>query len=235
MLMPWISAQKLSILTNKGERGHNTESRRFGTDSRSFFTQTKPLQLTRNTSEISANLLAGSSLVLEEKQPEDYPGYDLSSTQRGTSEAEIGGADDESIPRSEALAEHESLAATEADLDMEQDEDDKEEDSVAVPDAQPVDAFARLMSAGQRPLSKHQKRAKALIRSNLVDEQAEESEEDDWLMPGQKSDDEEDNDGEEDAYLADLVNDEAVNEEEKRKQDALVAAKVRSVKILLRY
>ena len=158
-------------------------------------------------------------------------GYELSSTQKGTSEGEIVDEDEDddgeaSSPQSGTPTRRQSLAATE--------EDDAEEDSL--PEAEtarsrPVDAFAKLMSAGQRPLTEHQKRAKRLIRSNLVDEQAEESDEDDWMV-GSKSDDEDENDADEDAYLAELVNDEAVSEEDKRKQDELATAIARYVCVM---
>lgn len=206
-----------------------------GTDQRSFFTQTKPLQPARKDSEISSDLLAGSSILLDDNVVGDQAaGYDLSSTQRGTSEAEVGEGEHGFTRRPETPAGH-SLAATEGDDEMDEDEDDAEDEeetdkTLVATQPQPIDAFARLMSAGQKPLSEHQKRSKRLIRSNLVDEQAEESEDDDnWMLPGQKSDDEEEGEGEDDAYLADLVNDEAMDEEEKRKQDALVAAKARYV------
>jgi hypothetical protein len=88
------------------------------------------------------------------------------------------------------------------------------------------------MAADQRPLTKHQKQAKARIRSNLVDEQADESDEDNWLMPGQSKDEDEDEEEDQDAFLPGLVNDEEVSEEERRRQDAIVAAKNRCVRDL---
>lgn len=187
----------------------------------SFFTQTRPVE--RKESEASRGPLGGSSAVFDPQASADRPAYELSSTQKGTSEAEQYGDDGEISPhRSVTRTRRESLAATEADQ-----MDDEGEEVEHADRAQPVDAFAKLMAAGQRPLTEHQKRAKKLIRSNLVDEQAEESDEDDWMMPGQRSGDEDDNDGDEDGYLAELVDDAAVNEEEKLKQDALAAAKAR--------
>jgi hypothetical protein len=84
-----------------------------------------------------------------------------------------------------------------------------------------------IMNADQRPLTKHQKQAKARIRSNLVDEQADESDEDNWLMPGQKDEDDEEEDEDQDAVLTELVDDEEVSEEDRMRQDALVAQKNR--------
>jgi hypothetical protein len=85
------------------------------------------------------------------------------------------------------------------------------------------------MAADQRPLTKHQKQAKARIRSNLVDEQADESDEDNWLMPGQKNEDDEEEDEDQDAFLPELVDDQEVSEEDRMRQDALVAQKNRLV------
>lgn len=62
-------------------------------------------------------------------------------------------------------------------------------------------------------------------RSEWVDEQAEESDEDGWMMPGLKGD--EDDEGEDDGYVPDLVDDQVIAEEEKRKQDELAAEKAR--------
>lgn len=220
--MTWMSDQKLSISTTKGRAIYRHQALDKQLILYSFFTQTKPLARTKNASEISHNLLAGSSVLFDDLPPEDHVDYDLSSTQKGTSEGE-GIDDDEhdnSSPRADTPTRRHSLAATEG--------DDVEKDHESTAELRP-DAFAKLMAA-QRPLTKHQKQAKRLIRSNLVDEQAEESDEDDWMI-GPKSDDEEENDGGEDAYLAELVNDEAVSEEERRKQDGLATAKARYAKL----
>lgn len=154
--------------------------------------------------------------------PEEPAEIELSSTQRDTSEGELGG--DSATQQSVSPRRHRSPSSSESD-------DEEEEDQTS---KRPADAFTRLMAADQRPLTKHQKQAKARIRSNLVDEQADESDEDNWLMPGQSKDEDEDEEEDQDAFLPGLVNDEEVSEEERRRQDALVAAKNRCVRYLQR-
>jgi len=180
-----------------------------------FFTQTKPQPRPSVEASSSRNNLAGSSSLFD-FAPQSAPEIELSSTQRDASETELevevaAGSQTESSasPRRERSP---STAGSEDDEDTE---------------ARPVNAFDRIMAADQRPLTKHQKQAKARIRSNLVDEQADESDEDNWLMPGQKNDDEEEEDEDQDAYLAELVNDEEISEEDRLRQDALVAQKNR--------
>jgi hypothetical protein len=46
-------------------------------------------------------------------------------------------------------------------------------------------------------------------------------------MPGQKNDDDEEEGEDQDAFLPELVNDEEISEEDRERQDALVAAKNR--------
>ena len=84
-------------------------------------------------------------------------------------------------------------------------------------------AFHRMMSA-----AKQQPRERFAGRSNLVDEQAEESDEDNGWAPVGAPEAEEDED-EEDGYVPDLVDDAGVDEEEKRRQDELAAEKARWV------
>ncbi len=81
-------------------------------------------------------------------------------------------------------------------------------------------AFDRLMHAAEQPREKH------AVRSNLVDEQAEESDEDNgWAPIG--GPEEEDDEDEEDGYVHDLVDDAQVDEEEEKRQDELAAEKAR--------
>ena len=148
--------------------------------------------------------------------PQSAPEIELSSTQRDTSEGEVAG---DSTEDSVSPRRHRSPSTASS-----EDEDEAE--------SRPTDAFAKLMAVDQRPLTKHQKQAKARIRSNLVDEQADESDEDNWLMPGQKNEDDEEEDEDQDAFLPELVDDQEVSEEDRMKQDALVAQKNRSVLLL---
>jgi len=180
-----------------------------------FFTQTKPQPRPAVEASSSRNNLAGSSSLFD-FAPQSAPEIELSSTQRDASETELevevaGGSQtgNSASPRRQR-----SPSTAES-------EDDEETE------VRPANAFDRIMAADQRPLTKHQKQAKARIRSNLVDEQADESDEDNWLMPGQKNDDEEEEDEDQDAYLAELVNDEEISEEDRMRQDALVAQKNR--------
>ncbi|WWD18187.1 hypothetical protein CI109_102636 [Kwoniella shandongensis] len=84
-------------------------------------------------------------------------------------------------------------------------------------------AFDRMMAAASRPAQPKQK-----VKSRLVDEQAEESDEDNgWAPIGGPED--EDEDGEDDGFVDGLVDDEAIDEEEKRRQDELAAAKAREI------
>lgn len=198
-----------------------------------LLTQTKPLERTQSGLKSGRSLLAGSSVLFEgEGGLEAEPAFEMSSTQKGTSEGDI--IDDDSPERAEPSSRRQSLGDTEGDEDGDEAEDEGDEvDDAANPTEEPADsrtpnAFERLMSAGQRPLTKHQKQAKARIRSNLVDEQAEESDEDDWFV-GPKTGDDEEEDGDEDAYLADLVDDAAVADDIRQKEDALAAAKARYV------
>jgi mediator of replication checkpoint protein 1 len=79
------------------------------------------------------------------------------------------------------------------------------------------------MAAGRR-----QDKQAFVKRSNLLDEQAEESDEDNgWGPVGGAEDEDEEGEGEDDAFLKGLVNDEVVDEEERTKQDELAAAKAR--------
>jgi mediator of replication checkpoint protein 1 len=159
-------------------------------------------------------MLAGSSSLFD-FAPQSAPEVELSSTQRDTSEVEAG--DGSATENSVSPLRHRSPS------DAGSDDEDEDDDAPT----KPVDAFAKLMAADQRPLTKHQKQAKERIRSNLVDEQADESDEDNWLMPGQKNDDDEEEGEDQDAFLPELVNDEEISEEDRERQDALVAAKNR--------
>ena len=169
----------------------------------------------------SRNNLAGSSSLFDFEH-ESAPEPELSSTQRDNSEGEIAGG---STENSASPQRRRSPSVSS--------EDEDEDDEAPLPESHPTDAFARMMAADQRPLTKHQKQAKARISSNLVDEQADESDEDNWLMPGQKNEEEEEDDGDDDAFLPDLVNDEDISEEDRMRQDALVAQKNRSVPFIL--
>jgi mediator of replication checkpoint protein 1 len=64
-------------------------------------------------------------------------------------------------------------------------------------------------------------------RSALVDEQAEESDEDNGWLRADAGEDENDDEEDDGRDLQDLVDDQAVNEEEKKRQDALAEEKRR--------
>lgn len=85
--------------------------------------------------------------------------------------------------------------------------------------ARPKNAFDRLMGAANQP------RERPAEQYNLFDEQAEESDEDNGWAPigGEEDDDDEDEDG----YVPDLVNDEQIEADEKKRQDELAAEKAR--------
>lgn len=92
------------------------------------------------------------------------------------------------------------------------------------------DTFQRMMRA-QRRREKMTEAASAVVKSNWIDNQAEESDEDGGWAPvgGRGSDDEEE--GEEDGYIADLVDDQAIDDEEKTRQDGLAAVKQREIEL----
>ncbi|WRT65956.1 uncharacterized protein IL334_002907 [Kwoniella shivajii] len=88
----------------------------------------------------------------------------------------------------------------------------------------PKNAFETLMSAAKKPAAS----SKGKMKSKMVDEQAEESDEDDGWGMNQGGNEEED-DEEEDGFVEGLVDDQEIDEEEKRKQDELAAAKNREI------
>jgi mediator of replication checkpoint protein 1 len=181
-----------------------------------YFTQTKPQPRPAVSAASSRDLLAGSSALFD-FVPAEVPEPELSSTQRDTSEGELAG--DSTTQQSESPRRQRSPSSTES--------GDDEAEIDPGQESRPADAFSRLMAADQRHLTKHQKQAKARIRSNLVDEQADESDEDNWMTGGQTKEDDDEEDEDLDAFLPGLVNDEEVSEEERKRQDALVAAKNR--------
>lgn len=148
--------------------------------------------------------------------PQSASEVELSSTQRDTSEPGAGGSTENSVSPRRSRSPSASSSGG-------------EHDEIPFAETRPTDAFAKLMAADQRPLTKHQKQAKERIRSNLVDEQADESDEDNWLMPGQKNEDDEEEDEDDNAFLPELVDDQEVSEEDRMRQDALVAQKNRQV------
>jgi hypothetical protein len=90
-----------------------------------------------------------------------------------------------------------------------------------------TDAFSALMAAYHRQQRMEERAKSRPKRSALVDEQAEESDEDNgWLRPdaGEDENDDDEDDGQD---LQDLVDDQAVNVEEKKRQDALAEEKRR--------
>lgn len=96
-----------------------------------------------------------------------------------------------------------------------------------LPEIQRHSAFDRMMEAAANlPVDKEKKRL--AFKTNMIEEQAEESDEDNGWAPIGGADEDEDADGDEDeGYVPDLVNDDQVDEEEKRKQDDLAAEKAR--------
>ncbi|ORX34134.1 hypothetical protein BD324DRAFT_636765 [Kockovaella imperatae] len=85
-----------------------------------------------------------------------------------------------------------------------------------------TNAFDQMMKASLR----REEKARA-VNHNLIDEQAEESDEDTgWAALGGEEDEE---DGADEGYVPDLVDDEAVDEDERKKQDELAAAKAREI------
>lgn len=106
----------------------------------------------------------------------------------------------------------------------EEDEDAHSSSSHTLDDDEdvPTNAFDTLMKAARRP------RERVVGKSNLLDEQAEESDEDNgWGPIGGPED--EDEDVEDDGYVPDLVDDQHIDEEEKKRQDELAAEKARFV------
>lgn len=92
-------------------------------------------------------------------------------------------------------------------------------------------AFDQLMFNARAPVATMDmgRKDKGKMKSNFVDEQAEESDEDNGWLPVSGAGDDEENDEEEDGYVPDLVDDKEVEAEERRRQDELAAAKARSV------
>ncbi|WWC68373.1 uncharacterized protein I206_102298 [Kwoniella pini CBS 10737] len=93
----------------------------------------------------------------------------------------------------------------------------------AAPSAQRT-VFDRMMKAASRP-------QKPKFKSRMVDEQAEESDEDNgWALPfGNAENEDDDDDDDQDAFLEGLVDDQQVDEEERRRQDEMVNEKNREI------
>ncbi|WWC60580.1 uncharacterized protein I303_103154 [Kwoniella dejecticola CBS 10117] len=94
----------------------------------------------------------------------------------------------------------------------------------AQPQSQNRTVFDRMMKAASRP-------QKPKLKSRMVDEQAEESDEDNgWAMPfGAAENEDDDDDDEQDTFLEGLVDDQHVDEEERRRQDELANQKNREI------
>jgi mediator of replication checkpoint protein 1 len=101
--------------------------------------------------------------------------------------------------------------------------------------ARPDNAFQRMMTQaraqrlGPAPEDTHATRLKQKGRSALVDEQAEESDEDAGWGPTERGADDEDDGNEDDGYVEGLVDDDKVDEATKRAQDRLAEEKMRYV------
>ena len=83
--------------------------------------------------------------------------------------------------------------------------------------------FDHIMLAAKRRDEKRK-----AIKSNLIDVQAEESDEDGGWAPQGGAEDEDD-DADDEGYVPDLVDDQTIDEAEKNRQDELAAAKARYV------
>lgn len=87
-------------------------------------------------------------------------------------------------------------------------------------------AFQYVMAAAAR----QSKPKTTRVKSNFVEEQAEESDEDfGWGPTGGQKEDEDGEEGDDEGYLEDLVDDQEVAEEERRRQDELALEKARYV------
>ncbi|WVQ97004.1 hypothetical protein IAU59_004114 [Kwoniella sp. CBS 9459] len=101
---------------------------------------------------------------------------------------------------------------------------DPEGASITLSPTQPANAFERLMAGPREPIGQNKK-----LKSKMVDEQAEESDEDNgW---GRMGDEDEDDDEGDDGYVEGLVDDQAIDEEEKRRQDEAAAEKNREIQM----
>lgn len=88
---------------------------------------------------------------------------------------------------------------------------------------------ARAQRLGPPPEDMHAKRNKQKGRSALVDEQAEESDEDAGWGPTERGADDDDEGNEDDGYVEGLVDDDKVDEALKKQQDRLAEEKMRYV------
>ncbi|WWC88155.1 uncharacterized protein L201_003060 [Kwoniella dendrophila CBS 6074] len=108
-----------------------------------------------------------------------------------------------------------------------------EEDGISLPlsPTQPVqqrNVFDKMMKAASRP------EPRPKVKSKMVDEQAEESEDDDgWGRKGQNEDENEDDedDADNDGFVEGLVDDQLIDDEERRKQDEMAAEKNREIQL----
>ncbi|OCF56692.1 hypothetical protein L486_05546 [Kwoniella mangroviensis CBS 10435] len=88
--------------------------------------------------------------------------------------------------------------------------------------------FDRMMKASSR--AERQEQRKSMRKSRMVDEQAEESDEDNgWAKIGGAEENDDDDDEENDGFLEELVDDQEVDEEVRKRQDELAAEKNREI------
>lgn len=76
---------------------------------------------------------------------------------------------------------------------------------------------------------KHAAASNAAVKSNWIDNQAEESDEEGGWAPIRSDGSDDEEEGDEEGYIADLVDDQAIDDEERRRQDELAAVKLREV------
>ena len=155
-------------------------------------------------------MLSGPSDLLSDiaESPQDFV---LSSTEKGTSEP----APNTSSPTRSPIIKHR--------IDRDDSPESDQPRSLIPLQRQKEDTFARMMRHARRAEAK-----KAAINARLIDNQAEESDEDEgWAI--NRDNDDEDDEGMDDGFVPDLVDDQAIDEEEKKRQDELAAAKLREI------
>ncbi|OCF43223.1 hypothetical protein I317_02931 [Kwoniella heveanensis CBS 569] len=200
---------------------------------RGLFTQTKPATLQVSATQLSDDedsqsprdrrQLAGASSLLFAKGLNSTPlGKTPSPTQAGSTMID---AQEGRLPvgsPSPTQTQEESFSR------LRRRQSDPEQDSISLSPTQPANAFQRLMAGSRQPVGVFNGQKKKL-KSKMVDEQAEESDEDNgWGRMGDE--DEEDEEGD-DGYVEGLVDDQAIDEEEKRRQDEAAAEKNREIQM----
>ncbi|WVF70952.1 hypothetical protein IAT40_005747 [Kwoniella sp. CBS 6097] len=202
---------------------------------RGLFTQTRPATLQASATQLSDDedsqspgirrqLAGASSLSLANGLDSTPFGKTQSQTQAGSTMVDAQDNLPAELP-SPTQTQEESFSR------LRRRQSNPEESSILLSPTQPAkaNAFQRLMAGLGPRESAGTSNGQKKLKSRMVDEQAEESDEDNgWGRMGDE--DEEDEDGD-DGYVEGLVDDQAIDEEEKRRQDEAAAEKNREIQM----